>query len=124
MPRPGHGSATPAGRPATCRSSIRSVISLRRRRRQSRARSKARSPETVMPPWGTHELFNEQEIRDIVAFLKTLKSPAPFRTALDDPEKRPPTVEKRDNLDPLENPGMWAVDRAQVLWKQRTAVGF
>ncbi len=82
------------------------------------------NPETVMPPWGTHELFNEQEIRDIVAFLKTLKSPAPFRTALDDPEKRPPPVEKRDNLDPLENPGMWAVDRAQALWKQRTAVGF
>ena len=82
------------------------------------------NPETVMPPWGTHELFNEQEIRDMVAFLKTLKSPAPFRTVLDDPEKRPPPVEKRDNLDPLENPGMWAVDRAQVLWKQRTSVGF
>jgi L-cysteine S-thiosulfotransferase len=82
------------------------------------------NPETVMPPWGTHGVFNEQEVRDMVAFLKTLKSPAPFRTALDDPEKRPAPVEKRDNLDPLENPGMWAVDRAQALWKQRTAVGF
>ena len=82
------------------------------------------NPETVMPPWGTHGLFNEEEIRDVVAFLKTLKSPAPFRTALDDPEKRPPPVEKRDNLDPLENPGMWAVDRAQTLWKQRTSIGF
>jgi L-cysteine S-thiosulfotransferase len=82
------------------------------------------NPETVMPPWGTHGLFNEEEIRDIVAFLKTLKSPAPFKTALDDPEKRPPPVEKRDNLDALENPGMWAVDRAKELWKQRTSVGF
>ena len=36
------------------------------------------NPETVMPPWGTHGLFNDQEIRDIVAFLKTLKSPAQF----------------------------------------------
>ena len=62
------------------------------------------NPETVMPPWGTHELLNEQEIRDIVAFLKTLKSPAPFRTVLDDPEKRPAPVEKRENLDPLKIP--------------------
>jgi sulfur-oxidizing protein SoxA len=82
------------------------------------------NPETVMPPWGTHGLFNDEEIRDIVAFLKTLKSPAPFKTALDDPEKRPAPVETRDNLDPLENPGMWAVDRAQELWKQRTSSGF
>jgi sulfur-oxidizing protein SoxA len=63
-------------------------------------------------------------MRDIVAFLKTLKSPAPFKTALDDPEKRPAPVETRANLDPLENPGMWAVDRAQGLWKQRTSSGF
>lgn len=79
--------------------------------------------ETVMPPWGTHGLFNDDEIKDMVAFLKTLKSPAPFKTALDNPEKRSVPVEKRANLDPIENPGMWAVDKAQELWKQTAAAG-
>lgn len=82
------------------------------------------NPETVMPPWGSHGLFSETEIRDIVAYLKTLKSPAVFRTALDNPDKRPQPIEKRDNLDPLENPGMWAVDKGQELWKLKTSAGF
>src|ERR1043166_3165427 len=73
--------------------------------------------DTLMPPWGTHGLFNEEEIGHIVAFLKTLKAPAPFKTELDDPEKRPPPVEKRDNLDSMLNPAMWAVeDKAPALW--------
>ena len=79
------------------------------------------NPDTVMPPWGSHGLFDDQEINDMVAFLKTLKSPAVFKTELDDPAKRPPPVEKRDNLDPIENPAMWAVDKAQELWKQAGA---
>jgi sulfur-oxidizing protein SoxA len=74
--------------------------------------------ETVMPPWGSHGVFNDQEIYDMVAFLKTLKSPAPFKTAIDDPDKRPDPVEKRDNLDPMENPGLWTIDKAQALWKE------
>lgn len=82
------------------------------------------NPETVMPPWGSHGFFTDAEIRDMVAFLKTLKAPAVFKTALDDPEKRPQPIEKRDNLDPLENPGMWAVERGQALWKTKTAAGF
>src|SRR5207344_575321 len=82
------------------------------------------NPDTVMPPWGSHGFFNDQEINDMVAFLKTLKSPAEFKTALDDPTKRPPLVEKRDNLDPIENPGMWAVDKAQELWKLKSSSGF
>lgn len=82
------------------------------------------NPETVMPPWGTHGLFTDAEIRDMVAFLKTLKSPAVFKTEADDPNKRAAPVEKRENLDPLENPGMWSVDKAQELWKQRTSAGF
>lgn len=81
------------------------------------------NPETVMPPWGGHGLFTDAEINDIVAFLKTLKKPAVFKVAIDDPEKRAVPVEKRDNLDPLENPGMWAVDKAQDLWKQAAANG-
>jgi sulfur-oxidizing protein SoxA len=79
--------------------------------------------ETVMPPWGSHGLFNDQEIKDMVAYLKTLKTPAVFKTELDDPMKRPAPVEKRENLDPIENPGMWAVDKAQELWKQKAASG-
>ena len=31
------------------------------------------NPQTVMPPWGTNSVFNEREIGDIVAFLKTAK---------------------------------------------------
>lgn len=81
------------------------------------------NPDTVMTPWGSHGLFDDQEINDMVAFLKTLKSPAVFKTELDDPAKRPPPVEKRDNLDPIENPAMWAVDKAQELWKQAGAAG-
>jgi len=81
------------------------------------------NPETVMPPWGTHGLFNEQEINDIVAFLKTLKSPAKFRTVLDDPTKRPAPVESRDNLDDLQNPGMWMIEKAQDLWKVKGPTG-
>jgi L-cysteine S-thiosulfotransferase len=81
------------------------------------------NPDTVMPPWGSHGLFDDQEINDMVAFLKTLKSPAVFKTELDDPTKRPPPVEKRENLDPIENPAMWAVDNAQGLWKQAGAAG-
>lgn len=72
--------------------------------------------ETVMPPWGSHGLFNDQEMNDIVAFLKTLKTPAKYRSAVDDPFKRPAPVENRDNLDDLVNPGMWAVEQAQKLW--------
>jgi len=81
------------------------------------------NPDTMMPPWGSHGLFDDQEINDMVAFLKTLKSPAVFKTELDDPTKRPPPVEKRENLDPIENPAMWAVDKAQDLWKQAGAAG-
>jgi len=80
--------------------------------------------ETVMPPWGSHGVFTDEEINDMVAFLKTLKSPAPFKTVLDDPNKRPAPVEKRENLDPMENPGMWALDKAQVLWRVKGSDGF
>lgn len=82
------------------------------------------NPDTVMPPWGSHGVFNDQEINDMVAFLKTLNKPAVFKTVLDDPDKRPAPVEKRENLDAIENPGMWALDKAAVLWKTRGSDGF
>lgn len=74
------------------------------------------NPETVMPPWGAHGLYNDEEIRHMVAFLKTLKTPVKYRTEVDDPNKRPVPKEDRDNLDALVNPGMWAIDKAKELW--------
>jgi sulfur-oxidizing protein SoxA len=77
-----------------------------------------------MPPWGSHGIFSDQEIGHIVAFLKTLRAPAKFKDALDDPDKRPPAVEKRDNLDSMINPAMWAVDsKAPALWTERGTQG-
>jgi sulfur-oxidizing protein SoxA len=67
--------------------------------------------ESVMPPWGAHKLYSENEIRDMVAFLKTLQTPAIFRNPLDDSERRPKPVEDRDALDPFVNP---AVERIAV----------
>ncbi|MBO0758077.1 MAG: sulfur oxidation c-type cytochrome SoxX [Bradyrhizobiaceae bacterium] len=81
------------------------------------------NPDTVMPPWGTNGLFDDAEISDIVAFLKTLTKPAVFKSALDDPSRRPPPAEKRANLDALENPGMWAIDKAPALWTARGPTG-
>jgi sulfur-oxidizing protein SoxA len=80
--------------------------------------------ETIMPPWGTNGLFSDAEIGHIVAFLKTLTKPAMFPTEVDDPSKRPPPVETRDNLDELVNPGLWTVEKAQQLWTTRGPVGF
>jgi sulfur-oxidizing protein SoxA len=82
------------------------------------------NPETVMPPWGTHGIFSESEIGDIVAFLKTLRSPAKFRSLLDDPFQRPAPTEQRDNLDAMVNPAMWLVEeRAPALWKAAGPLG-
>ena len=80
--------------------------------------------ETVMPPWGSHGVFTDAEINDMVVFLKALKKPAVFKVEVDNPERRGTPVEKRDNLDALENPGMWALDKAAVLWKTRGPTGF
>ena len=83
------------------------------------------NPATIMPPWGSHKLFNEKEINDIVAFVKTLKSPAVFKTEVDNPAKRHTPVETRDNLDATTNPAMWAVDKGEELYKKReVATGF
>ncbi|MEY3218779.1 MAG: sulfur oxidation c-type cytochrome SoxA [Pseudomonadota bacterium] len=76
------------------------------------------NPTTVMPPWGAHKIFNEQEIYDMVAYLKTLKESVPFKNVTDDPEKRPVPVEERPNLDPLENPAMFATEEGERLYAQ------
>jgi L-cysteine S-thiosulfotransferase len=63
------------------------------------------NPKSVMPPWGKHGFYSDGEIRDMVAFLKTLKAPARFTNPLDVPEKRPFPVEDRYAVDPFVNPG-------------------
>jgi sulfur-oxidizing protein SoxA len=80
--------------------------------------------ETVMPPWGTHGIFDEAEIGHVIAFLKTLRAPAAFKTPLDDPLKRQVPLEQRDNLDAMVNPAMWAVEqKAPALWKTAGPLG-
>ena len=74
------------------------------------------NPNAVMPPWGTNGLFSVEEIKDIVAFLKTLQTPAKFKSELDNPNNRPEPKEERDNLDPIENMAMAAVESAQELF--------
>lgn len=73
------------------------------------------NPNSVMPPWGTHQIFTPEEIKDMVAYLKTLKSPTTFSSVEDDPAKRPIPVEDRDNLDPFENPSMASIRFAEQL---------
>jgi sulfur-oxidizing protein SoxA len=79
------------------------------------------NPKTVMPPWGKHGFYNEAEIKDIVAFLKTLKTPANIANPLDDPEKRPRPVENRDALDPFVNPAADHIGAGADLFKQACA---
>lgn len=77
------------------------------------------NPESVMPPWGIHKVFTVEEIKDMVAFLKTLNGqPKIFSSSLENPATRPLPVENRDNLDPFVNSAMEGVDRAKVLWNK------
>jgi sulfur-oxidizing protein SoxA len=79
------------------------------------------NPKSVMPPWGKHGFYSEAEIKDIVAFLKALKTPAKFADPLDDPEKRPRPVEDRDALDPFINPAADRIEAGATLFKQSCA---
>jgi L-cysteine S-thiosulfotransferase len=81
------------------------------------------NPDSYMPPWGAHGIFNDEEISDIVAFLKTLKAPKEFTGALEDPAKRPAPVETRDNFDPLVNPAVWELEKGEALYKKAGAGG-
>ena len=85
--------------------------------------SRTYNPAAIMPPWGTHGLYSLEEIKDIVAFLKTLQAPATFKSELDDPAKRPQPVEERDNLDPIENSAMAAVESAEEIFANAGSKG-
>ncbi|MDP1585803.1 MAG: sulfur oxidation c-type cytochrome SoxA [Bradyrhizobium sp.] len=76
------------------------------------------NPESVMPPWGKHGFYSEAEIRDLVAFLKTLKTATTFADPLNDPDKRPQPVEDRDGLDPFVNPAAERIEVGAALFKQ------
>lgn len=83
--------------------------------------ARVHNPQTVMPPWGKNGFYSQDEIKDIVAFLKTLKTPAQFKDPLDDPEKRPKPVENRDALDPFVNPAAEHIEPGAAIFKQSCA---
>jgi sulfur-oxidizing protein SoxA len=85
--------------------------------------ARATNPHSMMLPWGRHKFYSEAEIRDIVAFLKTLKTPASFKNQLDDPAKRPTPVENRDWRDPFVNPAAESIESGGALFRKAAASG-
>ena len=82
------------------------------------------NPDSVMPPWGTHKVFTVEEIKDMVAFLKTLNGePKIYSNPLENPATRPIPKEDRDNLDPFVNSAMESIERAKTLWNKAGATG-
>lgn len=71
---------------------------------------------SMMPPWGAHGVYSPSEIRDLVAYLKTLKTPAAFKTANEDPAQRPLAKPTADYFDPTENPAMFDLDKGNALY--------
>ncbi len=81
------------------------------------------NPKSIMPPWGTHKLFSPEEIRDIVAYLKTLDTPAQFASPHDNPATRGRDEPERDNLDPIDNPGMAVLEEGEALFNRAGPTG-
>jgi sulfur-oxidizing protein SoxA len=81
-------------------------------------------PNTSMPPWGTQGALGPEEIVHLVAFLQTLKGPAPPER---DPNRNPFTRAKPvgfgDNLDPTNNPAVLRAEGAEALWAQKGPSG-
>jgi L-cysteine S-thiosulfotransferase len=75
-------------------------------------------PNTSMPPWGGTGVFTPEEIVHLVAYLQSLKGPAPPER---DPERDPNTRKKPvgfgDNLDPTNNPAVLLAEGAEDLWR-------
>lgn len=84
---------------------------------------RASNPHSMMLPWGRHGFYSQDEIRDIIAFLKTLKTPVNFRNPLDDPSRRPLPVENRDWRDPFVNPAAEAIESGGELFRKTGASG-
>jgi sulfur-oxidizing protein SoxA len=65
-----------------------------------------------------------EEIKDMVAFLKTLNGePKIYSNPLENPATRPIPKEDRDNLDPFVNSAMESIERAKTLWNKAGATG-
>jgi sulfur-oxidizing protein SoxA len=74
-------------------------------------------PNTTMPPWGAAGAFTPDEIAHLVAYLQTLKGPAPpERDAERDPNTRKKPVGFGDNLDSTNNPAVLLAEGAADLW--------
>lgn len=80
------------------------------------------NPNSMMVAWGTQKILNEQEIHDIVAYLKTLKNPAKL-SDLDDPAKRPLPKPTANYLDPTENPALFELDHGKDLFNKPGPTG-
>ena len=78
---------------------------------------------SVMPPWGAHRLYSAAEIRDMVAFLQTLRTRAALASALDDPSARHKPAESRDALDPFVNPGVEHAHAGRALFTRAGPTG-
>ena len=81
-------------------------------------------PKTSMPPWGVTGALSPEEILHLVAYLQTLKEPAPTAGDAD----RNPFTRRRptgfgDNLDPTNNPGVVAGEESETLWTARGTAG-
>ncbi|MEK7990982.1 MAG: sulfur oxidation c-type cytochrome SoxA [Thiotrichaceae bacterium] len=81
------------------------------------------NPSTVMPPWGAHELFSKEEIKHIVAYLKTMNKPVKFENTQENPDTRAMPIETRDNFDEFVNPSMMNVDTAKGLFITEGSTG-
>ena len=81
-------------------------------------------PNTVMPPWGTADIFTSEEIVHIVAYLQTLKGPvAPEKDRDRNPFTRGKPVGFGDNLDATNNPAVILAEDAEAVWTARGPLG-
>ncbi|MBI2312377.1 MAG: sulfur oxidation c-type cytochrome SoxA [Betaproteobacteria bacterium] len=81
------------------------------------------NPGSMMPPWGAHGLYTPDEIRDIVAYLKTLKAPTAFKDLGDDPNKRVKGASAYDPDDPFQNPAWGEGERGEKLFQKPGPTG-
>jgi sulfur-oxidizing protein SoxA len=81
-------------------------------------------PKTAMPAWGVTGAFSPEEIVHLVAYLQSLKGPAPAEKDGDrNPFTRRRPVGFGDNLDPTNNPGVLAGEESERLWTERGTTG-
>ena len=81
-------------------------------------------PKTAMPPWGVTGALTPEEIVHLVAYLQSLKGPAPPEK---DPDRNPFTRRRPtgfgDNLDPTNNPAILAAEDMEPAWNERGPSG-